>query len=340
MIFDSLDKNKRKRNYSTGYENFDINLKKGRVLNDSRRSDFARSRKAVLTRHTGLAYALVTTVLWGVWGAFAGVPSQHGFPETLIYVVWALTMVPPALYVVGRGGWRLPTDVKSVSLGALIGLTGAGGQMILFHAVHTGPTYLIFPLVALSPVVTIALSLLWLKERVTRLGVFAIALAVLALPLFDYVPGRGLGGHGMAWFLYSIVILAAWGVQAFFIKLANRSMSAEGIFFYMALMGLLLIPVALWMTDFAKPINYGWNGPYLAAATQILNSLGALTLVYAFRYGKAIVVSPLTNAGAPLITAVLSLMLLGVVPNTLKIIGIALAFVAATLLAIEPEESA
>ena len=35
---------------------------------------------------------------------------------------------------------------------------------------------------------------------------------------------------------------------------------------------------------------------------QILNAVGALTLVYAFRYGKAIVVSPLINAGAPLLT--------------------------------------
>ena len=82
----------------------------------------------------------------------------------------------------------------------------------------------------------------------------------------------------------------------------------------------------------------GWNGPWLAAATQLLNSVGALTLVYAFRYGKAIVVSPLTNAGAPLVTALIALALLGLVPQPLKTAGIVLAFVAAALLAIEPEE--
>ena len=117
-------------------------------------------------------------------------------------------------------------------------------------------------------------------------------------------------------------------------------MSAESIFVYMTLMGLALVPVALFMTDFSQPINYGWNGPYLAAATQLLNSVGALTLVYAFRYGKAIVVSPLTNAGAPLITALIALALLGLVPQPLRTAGIVLAFVAAALLAIEPEESA
>jgi uncharacterized membrane protein len=292
-----------------------------------------------VTRRTGLMFALVTTGFWGIWVAFAGVPAQRGFPETLIYVVWALTMIPPALYALARISWKLPRERSALVLGALIGLTGAGGQMLLFHAVHTGPTYLIFPLIALSPVVTIALSLVWLKERTTRMGAIGVVLALASLPLFDYVPGHGTHDLGLTWFFYSFVILIAWGVQAFFIKLANRSMSAEAIFVCMTLMGLVLVPVALWMTDFSQPINGGLSGPYLAAGTQILNSVGALTLVYAFRYGKAIVVSPLTNAGAPLITSLLALMFLGLVPQPPQILGIVLAFTAGALLTIEPEES-
>jgi uncharacterized membrane protein len=287
-----------------------------------------------------LLYALLTTVFWGVWGAYAGLPTQHGFPDTMVYVVWALTMIPPALYAWQRVGWKIQADGRSMYFGFMIGMLGAGGQMLLFHAVHEGPTYLIFPIIALSPVVTIALSLLLLRERVTGLGALGIALALLALPTFDYAPAGSADSHGLAWFVYSLIILAAWGVQAFYMKLANRSMSAELIFLYMTVSGLLLIPVALWMTDFGQPINYGWSGPGVAAITQILNSIGALTLVFAFRYGKAIVVAPLANAGAPLITAVIALVLLGMVPQPLKLAGIVLAFIAAVLLAIEPEESA
>jgi uncharacterized membrane protein len=164
-------------------------------------------------------------------------------------------------------------------------------------------------------------------------------LALMALPLFDYAPGGVGSTQGVAWFFYALIILGAWGVQAFYMKLANRTMSAETIFLYMTITGLLLIPVALWMTDFTQPINYGWSGPWLAAITQILNSIGALSLVFAFRYGKAIVVAPLTNAGAPLITAVIALAVLGIMPQPLKLTGIVLAFVAAALLAIEPEET-
>lgn len=295
---------------------------------------------SALTGRPWLIYALVTTGFWGVWGAFAALPAEHGFPETLIYVVWALTMIPPAIYALARVGWKVQYDARSMVLGTIIGLSGAGGQMLLFHAVHTGPTYLIFPLIALSPAVTIALSMVLLRERVTRIGALGLVLALSALPLFDYSPGDGEHIHGIAWFFYSLVILVAWGVQAYFIKVANRTMSAESIFLYMTLTGLLLIPIAIAMTDFSRPINYGLDGPGLAAVTQILNAIGALTLVYAFRYGKAIVVSPLANAGAPLITAVISLAVLGLVPAPLKLLGIVLACIAATLLALEPEAPA
>jgi uncharacterized membrane protein len=298
-----------------------------------------------------LRYALITTGFWGVWGAFAEFPTRHGFPETLVYVVWALTMIPPALYAMHRAGWRVLRDPKSILLGSLIGFTGAGGQMLLFHAVHTGPTYLIFPIIALSPVVTIALSMLFLKERVTRLGALGVVLALIALPLFNYSPAGEAGAvltdaasagasglQGVTWFVYALLILFAWGVQAYFMKLANGTMDAENIFLYMTLTSLALIPVALWMTDFGVPIEYGWQGPGLAAITQILNAVGALTLVYAFRYGRALVVAPLANAGAPMITAIVSMIVLGATPNAITIVAIALAFLAAALLAIEPEE--
>jgi drug/metabolite transporter (DMT)-like permease len=289
-----------------------------------------------------LHYAFATTILWGVWGAFTGLSSERGFPETLVYCVWSVTMIPPALYALARVGWRLDYDLRSVVYGSIVGLLGAGGQMVLFYAVTTGPAYLIFPLISLSPIVTIAMAYLLLGERTNILGAAGILLALLALPLFD-LSLAGLGEaeskeKGAGWFLLSLIVMACWGVQAFFMKVANRSMSAESIFFYMMVTGLLLAPVAWAMTDFSHPINWGPDGPYLAAGIQLLNAIGALTLVYAFRYGQAIVVSPLTNAGAPLMTAVISLIAIGTLPGPLKLVGVALACVAAILLALTPDE--
>jgi drug/metabolite transporter (DMT)-like permease len=286
-----------------------------------------------------LLYALTTLVLWGVWGALAGLPSENGLPETLNYVVWSLTMIPPAILVLRHSGQPLLRDRRSVTLGLAIGLLGAGGQLLLFHAVRIGPPYLIFPIISLSPALTIALSFALLRERTGLLGLVGIVLALLSLPLFDYRADGEATGYG-SWFAMALAVLAAWGVQAYVIKLANATMDAASIFFYMMLSGLLLSPVALAMTDFSQPINYSLDGPGLAAAIQVLNAVGALALVFAFRYGKAIIVAPLVNAGAPLLTALLSLMLAGAIPGPYKIAGIVLALTAALMLAVQPEESA
>lgn len=289
-----------------------------------------------MTASSWLRYALLTTLMWGVWGAFTSLPSEHGFPDTLTYVVWALTMIAPALYALHRARSGVQHDLRSVLLGLAIGLLGAGGQMLLFRAVTVGPTYLIFPIVSLSPVVTILLSLLLLRERTGMLGWAGILLAVISLPLFDYSPESSAQHYG-SWFLLAMAVMLAWGLQAYFIKLANRSMSAESIFIYMMLTGLMFIPVALVLTDFSHPINLGLAGPWLAAAVQILNAIGALLLVYAFRYGKAIVVSPLVNAGAPLLTALIALAVAGSLPGPYKLAGVALALTGALLLSLQPE---
>ena len=44
-----------------------------------------------------LTYALVTTLFWGIWGAFIGLPAENGFPRNVgLLVSGALTMIPPA----------------------------------------------------------------------------------------------------------------------------------------------------------------------------------------------------------------------------------------------------
>jgi drug/metabolite transporter (DMT)-like permease len=246
-------------------------------------------------------------------------------------------MIPPALVVLAQAGWKLDRSPRAIGHGLAVGLLGAGGQMVLFYAVARGPAYLIFPIISLSPVITIALSFLLMRERTGKLGALGILLALLALPTFDFAPGGAGGVQGGGWLLPALVVMLCWGVQAYFMKAANHIMSAESIFVYMMLSGLVLIPIALAMTDFSQPINLGLSGPGLAALIQVLNAIGALTLVFAFRYGKAIIVAPLANAGAPLATALLSLVVLGVVPGALKTVGILLALTASLLLAIEPD---
>lgn len=284
-----------------------------------------------------LVFALVTTTFWGLWGALIELPEKAGFPATLGYSVWALTMILPALVALSVIKWKLDHDRRSILLGTLIGLTGAGGQLILFQALRMGPAYLVFPIISLSPVVTILLAYGLLKERAHKMGWAGIVLAMIAMPLLSYQDPSNTGASGILWAVLAFLVFLAWGIQAYFMKLANVTMKAESIFFYMTVTGLLLIPFAIWMTDFSQPITWGFRGPYLAALIQILNSIGALCIVYAFRYGKAIIVSPLTNAIAPVITVIISLIIHRTIPHNFVLTGMVLALIATLLMSIEEE---
>ncbi|HVJ37243.1 MAG TPA: EamA family transporter, partial [Stenotrophomonas sp.] len=158
-------------------------------------------------RRLWLFYALAVVALWGVWGSLSSLSAEHGFPDTLVYCVWALTMIPPALFVLWRGGWQLDRTPRAMFYGLLIGLLGAGGQMLLFRTLTLGPAYFIFPIISLSPVITIVLSFLLLRERTGKLGALGIVLALLSLPLLDLSFGGG--AQGLGWFALSLLIMLA-----------------------------------------------------------------------------------------------------------------------------------
>ena len=278
-----------------------------------------------------LAYAIITTVFWGVWGAFIEIPEKTGFPAALGYVVWSITMIPCALIALTIIKWKPETDKRSLFLGMVVGLLGAGGQLILFEALREGPAYIVFPLISLFPVLTIFLSVAFLKEQTNKKHWIGIILAIIAAVFLANPKLTGNETAGNSWLLLSVIVFIMWGLQAYVMKFSNNTMKAESIFMYMTIGALVLSPFAIWMTDFSQPINWGFKGPYLAFIIQILNSIGALTLVYALRYGKAIIVVPLTGL-SPVITVVLSLLIYAVMPGTMLLIGLILAAIAIVLL--------
>jgi drug/metabolite transporter (DMT)-like permease len=240
-------------------------------------------------------------------------------------------MVPFLLLAMYNNGWRFGYAKATVRDGLLIGLTGAGGNLLLFEALRTGPAYIVFPFVSLYPVLTVFLSLLFLREKASRRQWTGIFLALLAIFFLTWQePGEGTVRYG-PWLWYSVLVFVLWGVQNVVFKLANRHSDAESIFVYMALGGLLLAPVAWVMTDPEVRPNWGLGGFWLLLLLHLVNSAGALAIVYAYRHGKALVVAPLTGL-APVITVVLSLVLYGVVPGIMLGTGIVLATLAMFLL--------
>ena len=290
-----------------------------------------------------LVFILITIATWGVWGTFSdfqiknGLPmiaEQYGIPEgtpvipdSIVYIVWALTMVPCAIVALIINKGKFQHDWKSMLLGCTVGLLGAGGQLVLFKALTMGPSYIIFPFIAMSPVIVITLASIFLKEKATKWQVAGIIVALAAILLLSQESNKSGSVDGWVWLVLACLVLLAWGIQGFFMKFANNTMDAESIFVWMAISGLVLIPVAWFMNDDAAIFmqqDYALQQGGVAFGIQILNSIGALTLVYAYRHGKAVIVSPMEGL-SPMVTVLLSLVVFSVIPNPFQIAGIVCA---------------
>ena len=275
-----------------------------------------------------LLFILITVVTWGIWGAFSGYQISHGIPDTVVYIAWALSMLPCALVALIINKGKLTFSWRGIGLGAIVGLLGAGGQLVLFKALTLGPSYIIYPFISMSPVVVITLASIFLKERANKWQMAGIVVALAAILLLSLETGNeGSPVTGWLWIVLAVLVLLAWGIQGFFMKFANESMDAESLFVYMALFAVVLAPVAYFMTPDAAQFfaQEGAMTPFWSSfGIQILNSIGALTLVYAYRHGKAVVVSPMEGL-APMVTVLLSLVILHVIPNPLQITGLVCA---------------
>ncbi|AXC13904.1 putative integral membrane protein [Acidisarcina polymorpha] len=283
-----------------------------------------------------LLWSLAVPLLWGLWGALTEIPEKWldpPFPPTLGYAVWSLTMLPFCFIALSKIGWRLTPSARAIGYGCAVGFSGAAGQLLLFWVLRDGPAYLIFPIICLSPAVTIVLSFVLLKERTYPMALTGILLSLPAILLLAIQEPTTASAHGYFWLVLTIAIFLMWGLQAYFMKSSANAISSEELFFYMTVTGIALSP-------FAIAMNGGFQGSSIkgvgwTAIIQTLNAAGCLLFVYAVREGKAIIVVPTVNGLFPLVTIVVSLLIYRKLPGGYNLAGILLALIAVLLMAFD-----
>ena len=293
-------------------------------------------------RATWLFFSLLAIALWGVFGVVSKAASNR-LSGTDLQVISTLGVVPVALLLLAAPNLRKRTGslVKGVLFGVLTGFCGSLGNLAVFVALNQGgEASIIFPLSSTYPLVTLVLAVLVLREKLNGVQVVGIALAVVALLLFNVTPETASQADlpwwrrvVAPWMAYTLVALVLWGVAGLTQKLATNHISTE---LSTVCFALAFIPIALGvMVVWPVP---SWRFPamtwLLAVGTGVLISTGTLTLFAAYRTGKASVVTALTGL-YPALTAVISIPLFNETLDVRKVAAIALALGAGVALTYE-----
>jgi transporter family protein len=133
--------------------------------------------------HAWLGFAILALVLWGVTGVTQKLSTNRISSErSFLWFCWAMVVLSGAVLVVARPHWGLGQVVVLCSIGggALNGL----GAWTSFRALESGgKASIVISLISLYPLLTVALAVVLLGERLTWMqsagAVMAIAAAIL-----------------------------------------------------------------------------------------------------------------------------------------------------------------
>jgi transporter family protein len=126
-----------------------------------------------------MAYALLTLVLFGLSCITQKFATRY-ISDELSTIFFTIGFLPLAIviWVAGSPSWNL--SVRDWVLGIVVGLLMAMGTLALFAAFRWGKASVVAPLVALYPLVTVILAVVFLHEHLDGIKVAAIALALIA----------------------------------------------------------------------------------------------------------------------------------------------------------------
>jgi transporter family protein len=131
-------------------------------------------------------YSLMALVVWGFWGFLPKVAVNSLDPKTaFIYEVMGGVATGVIVFFIFKpelGGVALAGVIPSV----LTGVAGYIGLLCFLYALRGGKVSVIAPLTALYPVVSLALAIIFLKEKVSPVQITGIILAVVSVFLISY----------------------------------------------------------------------------------------------------------------------------------------------------------
>lgn len=131
-------------------------------------------------KRSWLLCALLCILWWGLWSVLAKVASARLSVDQM-QILFTLGMVPLAgAALIGMRG-KLERDARGAGYGILNGVFTGLGLLAYDAAMSRGKASIVGPVTALFPVVTVALAMIVLRERINRVQAAGVVLALAAI---------------------------------------------------------------------------------------------------------------------------------------------------------------
>jgi transporter family protein len=273
--------------------------------------------------------AMLALVCWGIWAVLGKVSTLNG-PQTqavstmgMLPVIVLLAFSKPA-----RADFR---KARGSAFAFAAGVCGCIGNIVYYEILKADEkASTLIPLTALYPLVTILLAVPLLKEKINRVQLIGIALALIAIYLFNVSQPHGIFSR---WFLIVLIPIFLWGCAGFLQKISTNQISGElsTVWFLAA-----SIPAAfLLLIRDPLTTTIGNGAPWLVYLLGFTFALGNWAILDAFASGgKASIVTPLSGLYS-MVSIPIAIIFLGERIGGREIIAIAIALAAIVAISLE-----
>lgn len=133
-----------------------------------------------------LIYSILTVLLWGVWGATSKAVAND-INAYMNQVLFTIGLIPLLMLVVRSSQLRGGRDRKrGIYYAVITGILGGTGNILFFTSLTMGGrASVVVPMTSLSPLGTVVLAFLVLRERISKSQILGLAIAFVAIYLLS-----------------------------------------------------------------------------------------------------------------------------------------------------------
>jgi transporter family protein len=132
-----------------------------------------------------LIYALLAILCWGAWGVQSKLLMGYTSPYTGQVQATLGLFLPAVLVLFSSKRFAGQDKRRGLTFAVLTGLLGGLGNIAFYMALVRGKASIVVPLTSMSPLVTVALAVLVLREKLKRHHYVGIGLAMVAIYLLS-----------------------------------------------------------------------------------------------------------------------------------------------------------